>query len=358
MFRLAFIDHGFKEQTGSSDFLINLLKKSFRVDIFWDHSYNGGKPYDFKGVSGGKYDVIIFFQILDVTEYDLFRLNCKTIVIIPMFDHARNISGKQWKWYKDCKVVNFSRYMHNRLVSLGLDSFYIQYYPPPDKITRDDYVKELKGFFWQRSLKVTWPLIKKLVSDTRFVGFHLHLLPKFRANKEILPTLQDEEGFGISYSEWFSDKMEYLDLVKESSVFFVPRKYEGIGMAFLEAMAMGKCVVAPDYPTMNEYIENGRNGVLYNYNDPKQVDLTDFMGISWNAQKSIVEGYRKWNSEKEEILEFITRDIEKTQEENRFSKPPLSVVIRSRIFHLKKYFERKFPVNSKRVTGWFKKLES
>ena len=34
-------------------------------------------------------------------------------------------------------------------------------------------------------------------------------------------------------------------------------------MAFLEAMAMGMCVVAENQPTANEYILSGQNGILY-----------------------------------------------------------------------------------------------
>src|SRR6202012_2876394 len=37
---------------------------------------------------------------------------------------------------------------------------------------------------------------------------------------------------------------------------------EGVGITFLEAMARGCAVVAYDAPTMNEYIESGKTGVL------------------------------------------------------------------------------------------------
>jgi glycosyltransferase involved in cell wall biosynthesis len=42
-----------------------------------------------------------------------------------------------------------------------------------------------------------------------------------------------------------------------------PRRYEGIGMAFLEAMAMEMCVVAENQSTANEYILSGKNVILY-----------------------------------------------------------------------------------------------
>jgi glycosyltransferase involved in cell wall biosynthesis len=40
-------------------------------------------------------------------------------------------------------------------------------------------------------------------------------------------------------------------------------------MTFLEAMARGCCVLAYDGPTMNEYIEHRRNGLLFRDHPPR-----------------------------------------------------------------------------------------
>ncbi len=72
------------------------------------------------------------------------------------------------------------------------------------------------------------------------------------------PSVRARSIFPVS--SWFRDAGEYLDMLAAANVFFAPRRAEGIGMSFLEAMAMGLCVVAPRGPTMSEYIENGRNG--------------------------------------------------------------------------------------------------
>ena len=47
-----------------------------------------------------------------------------------------------------------------------------------------------------------------------------------------------------------------MKLVKYSDVFISPRKQEGIGMSFLEAMSLGKYIIAINDSTMNEYILN------------------------------------------------------------------------------------------------------
>ena len=53
-----------------------------------------------------------------------------------------------------------------------------------------------------------------------------------------------------------------IDMLK-STIYIASRPYEGIGMSFLEAMADGRCVVAHDNTTHNEYIEHGKNGFLF-----------------------------------------------------------------------------------------------
>ncbi len=49
-------------------------------------------------------------------------------------------------------------------------------------------------------------------------------------------------------------------------------------MSFLEAMAMGKAVVAADNPTMNEYLTHNVNGYLFNPEDPRPIILDALSG--------------------------------------------------------------------------------
>jgi len=112
-------------------------------------------------------------------------------------------------------------------------------------------------------------------------------------------------NFFIFHPEWFEDKNEYLNLVRDSNIFFAPRLYEGIGMSFLEAMSMGKCVVAPGNPTMNEYITHNKTGLLYDPNDPQPLDFSIAESLGKNARKYIEESYKKWNFNKNELMNFI-----------------------------------------------------
>ena len=86
---------------------------------------------------------------------------------------------------------------------------------------------------------------------------------------------------------------------------------EGIGMSFLEAMALGQCVVAPDAPTMNEYISNGTNGLLYPLERPGALDLSRHREIGARARDSIERGFARWQASQEALLDFIATPKER-----------------------------------------------
>ena len=55
-------------------------------------------------------------------------------------------------------------------------------------------------------------------------------------------------------------------------------------MGFLKAMAMGRCVIAPNTPTMNEYIEDGINGFLYDLRNLSPLKIENVREIQKNAE--------------------------------------------------------------------------
>ena len=62
----------------------------------------------------------------------------------------------------------------------------------------------------------------------------------------------------------FLPHSQYIEYVKNCDVFISPRKQEGIGMSFLEAISMGKYIVSNDDSTMNEYVTDKNIGFLIN----------------------------------------------------------------------------------------------
>lgn len=58
------------------------------------------------------------------------------------------------------------------------------------------------------------------------------------------------------------------DLLCAADVFVLPSRYEGLGGAALEAMAMRVPVVASDVPALREVLDGGRSGLLVQPGDP------------------------------------------------------------------------------------------
>ena len=76
-------------------------------------------------------------------------------------------------------------------------------------------------------------------------------------------------------------------------------------MTFLEAMAMGKCVVAYDDATMNEYIEDGETGVLFSGSPVKPVDAAKIARVRENLPSARVRWRERWLADAEKVNDFI-----------------------------------------------------
>jgi glycosyltransferase involved in cell wall biosynthesis len=95
-------------------------------------------------------------------------------------------------------------------------------------------------------------------------------------------------------------------MLAKANIFISPRKKEGIGMSFLEALAMGMCIIANNEATMNEYLKNGENGYLFNLNNGQKINLSHWEEVRENSKKLATEGYGQWLKDKEKINNFIS----------------------------------------------------
>lgn len=308
MINVAFIDHSYKKLTNSSGFFVDRLKEDFAVKVFWDESWAGGPRVDLRHISEGSFDILILFQQMNCyTIEEMLSLKC-SVILIPMYDADGSRPDLFWRKYRKFKFINFSKTLHMRLLNLGIESFYCQYFPTPLPelmCKKKQEFTELKGFFWQRRSEITWKGIRKLIGQAKFTKIHIHTATDPPGYKIVLPTREDYAHYGITTSDWFAAKAEYLKEVAECQVFFAPRLYEGIGMAFIEAMAMGKCVVAPNNPTMNEYIIDGYNGLLFSPEDLRPLDFSKIEEICSNAGQYIAEGFTLWPANLQQMIKFI-----------------------------------------------------
>ena len=309
MARIAYIDHSYHSKTSSTQFLFDILRKrGHTLDLFWDEAWKRKPAIPFKMVAD--YDIIIMFQCCCQSKKKYFRKLHPNVIYIPMLDFFNIQNGPKkhqsndWELFQGCKIINFSTAMHAIVTSFGLQSFYVKYYQPPiDTLLPIDAPR---GFFWLRNeIHVSWSLIKTLIYNTHFESFHLHIAPDPESQEPILPDIEDKSKFNMKTTNWFEDKQNFFNVLNNSNIYFAPRREEGIGQSFLEAMARGQCVIAPNNGTMNEYILHGINGLLYELKHPEPLDFSNYIELGKTAQQSVSIGYERWLSAEDHLEEYI-----------------------------------------------------
>ena len=74
-------------------------------------------------------------------------------------------------------------------------------------------------------------------------------------------------------------------------------------MAFLEQMAMGKCVIAHRDATMDEYIEDGETGILVDMRAPRRVSADEIAHVRANMAEKAKSLYARWLEDEDKILD-------------------------------------------------------
>lgn len=301
-YRVGFVDHSFHQKTRSTEFLIELLRGSAEVEVLWDHSWDGGQGVSAEELNEREFDALVFFQMLYPAKW-LRQLGCRNITLVPMYDAAAGCSDEEWLEYRDCKMLNFSREIERRHARLGLSSMCCQYFSEPE--AGPPSFDGLRGFFWQRTEDVTWEHVRRLIEGTRFESFHLHLAVDPGGYRVVEPSDEEQRSCRFTVSGWSEGGADYRALRQRANVFFAPRKTEGIGKAFLEALGAGMLVVAPNAPTMNEYIVNGSNGLLFEPRDPKPLSFVDAEEMGGRARCLSTASFAKWTREASGIPGFV-----------------------------------------------------
>jgi glycosyltransferase involved in cell wall biosynthesis len=333
MKKIAFWGYESHKKTGSTDFLINLLNKKYEVDILWSlpnsHKYDGNH----QKLINQNYHAIVIFQIFPAIS-DLKLLKCPNIILVPMYDNDLTITYSTWSNYHAYKFISFSKILNSKLNFLGIqNNLYQQYAPKNSSIKIKSNRKKPKIFFWQRCSQINWKLIKKLIDLNQVDSIHFHRIKPIVIRDEWFeePTQKDIIKYNITFSSWFESKNDLVVTMNECDIFISPRIYEGIGHAFLEAMSFGKCVISTDYPTMNEYITHGENGLLFDFKSPQRLNISDYKTIGKNAKKHMKFLRKKWNKNKSQIFSFIDKSISVCQKNTKF-KSNLDKLTKTGIF--------------------------
>ena len=308
---IVLVDHSFHQKTKSSVFLKEILKEEFLIKEIWDNSWKGEKPVTADEINSFNPDIVIYWQVIGKPS-EMKKIKTKNIIWLPMEGESKKQNFK-WLNYKKLglKIICFSKVNFDKSSKVGLDSLYVQYFPKPQNQNLIKDYSGLKIIFWQRRKEINWQTVKEIIADQKVEKIYFRNIPDpFMVNLSI-PPKEDIEKYNIIISDKWLSFEELEELFFQYNIFFAPRLYEGIGMAFLEAMSKGLAVVAPNTSTHNEYIINGFNGYLYDFKNPKKIDFSNLKEIGENSFKTSLEGYQKWQNSIGEIINFINKEPEK-----------------------------------------------
>ena len=203
-------------------------------------------------------------------------------------------------------VISFSERVTRHAKRCGVANILpVKYAPPLSKIASVPGNPRVVAL-WERGA-VTFDVVKKLFRPEQVDK----VLILRRAEEEVqyAPILQDDmRSYNVEIREsGFLPDEEYRKILEEPGVYVAPRLKEGIGMSFIEQMSMGKCVIAHNDSTMDEYIADGVNGLLVDMSNPRPVEMEEIEKARLNARKSIIAFNGRWEKDKEDILRFFSR---------------------------------------------------
>lgn len=298
---ILFLGHSYHEKTRSNLFFINMLKDRYDITHIYFDPYEGIYYGDYNKEKC--YDILILWQIMLERQEIFERFKFSKGILVPMYDAVVYEKNMNWLQYCDFKILCFSKTIFDLLAKSEFDTHYAQYFTE----NRNDLElgNEKSVFFWQRKQKINLAVVEELLKNMSIEHIHIHraLDPN---NKFIDPGKRE---FEITFSNWFNNPEEYKNYILKSAIYIAPREYEGIGMSFLEAMAIGRCVIAPNNATMNEYIVSGFNGILYDLDEIKPLDKFNVQAIQKNAYEFAKSGFVRWMKHKRSLLDWIENEV-------------------------------------------------
>lgn len=315
--QIALIDHSYHERTKSTRFFSEILEGIGNVRRFYDDSWCDGPESWKEQFDENAYDLIVICQIHKA--FSALSGKHDNVVFVPMYDAM--LDGSRFYWsrsFNKAKCLAFSQKLHEEVTRRGATSRYFKYFPDPAGHQAVTDFSEIRPFFWYRSKDIGLDLITELCSATQIANLSIHNAPDPGQPPLSAPRFPPNIS-RVETSTWFADADAYREALLKSNVFFSPRMREGIGMAFLEAMASGLCVVAPDFPTMNEYIANGTNGILYSPGRTSPLDFSRARDIGGGARETAERGFADWQISLADLKEFLVTPKQRLESVGRWN---------------------------------------
>ena len=169
MKKLLFISPQFHQKTGSNKFICELFEKFYTMEyccLPWDDESPIERYYN--------YDYLVCWQIFLPQKFTIIIVQTRYF-FFPMFDICKSVyKTESWLPYRNFIIISFSRYLHKKLQIIGLNSRYIQYFPPVNRCR--DLGSDQSIFFWNRRSDLNIEIVTTLFlhcSSVRNIYWHL-----------------------------------------------------------------------------------------------------------------------------------------------------------------------------------------
>lgn len=300
--RIAFIDHNFHQKTRSGDFLRKILKSEFYIDDYWWSFKNKYKLYN----DIEHYDYFFFFQSLLPLE-DLLKIKTKQIIWAPMYDNLDK-SKSFWKKIKflNIKILSFSDPVKKLCERYGCNYLSLKFADKHNFI-KSTNKKKVNIFFWYRNNISIYDWINYF--NIKDINQILYLDRPDPGRKSEKINIQDLKKYKIKLiKKNFFSKIKYIKLIRNCDVFVCSRKQEGIGMSFIEALAMGKYLIFHNDYTMKEYVKNKKIGFSITKNQAKKIDVGLILKSYRYRYFYALSLYNSWLKNKDKLIKFCKSD--------------------------------------------------
>lgn len=273
--KFLFIDHECHKKTRSAEFFLDVVRKGFAVDEhYYAKHYRTGVDNAISGYDGA---IVWEFPI----ARNKFYFPGKANVFVPMYD---NEWASFWQWkriaWSGMGVISSCDKVSVHARRCGVKNILdVRYFPDPTAFPQVQGDPK-RVFLWERG-------------------------EIDRATAERLFPPSQGYVFDVKKADEFLDREAYLERLSKCGIVIAPRRKEGIGMAFLEAMAMGKCVVANNDATMNEYIKDGETGALFAEGDEMPVGEDKVANVRERVVPASAKFRERWLEDKERINAFL-----------------------------------------------------
>jgi hypothetical protein len=301
--RIAFFGLGYHARTGSSRFLLDLLERHATVDAIFAEASVAALRQAAPSFDETRYDAIVIWQLHEA--FALLSGRHPNVTFAPMYDAMWRGGAFTWKpSFNAAKILCFSWALQAEVMRRAPVQARVQYFPDPAAHPPVTDFDSLRGVLWYRRRDIPPDSVFALTAGTRFESLAIHDAPDPGHEAPFPATVPGHVGTLVR-TGWTADGAAFAQALAGANVFFAPRPLEGIGMAFLEAMARGLCVAAPDAPTMNEYISHGSNGLLHGPGWRAPLDFSQARRIGAAARDSILRGRAAWEAGLPALLDFI-----------------------------------------------------